>query len=229
MPYIDDLVADKPVLRKVVDWLDDRLDIKGPIDYQLNKNVYAPTITWTNCFGGISFTLFGVQVLTGILLAFYYQPGSDTSYESIKYIMDTVHLGWLIRSIHAWSANLLIGTVFFHMARVYFAGAYKPPREFNWIVGIVLLVLTILIAFTGYLLPWNQLAYWASQVGTHIAGTPPLAGPYVEYFLKGGEDLTTATINRFYALHMLVLPVLIAVMIGAHLLMIRRQGPSGGL
>ena len=208
--------------------LDKRLSLKDAIEKALKKPV-PKHVNWMFCFGGITFLLFIVQIGTGILLSLYYKPSPENAYESIQYIMNEVRLGWLIREVHAWSANLMILALFFHMLRVFFYGAYKSPRELNWIAGIFLMFITLTFGFTGYLLPWDQLSYWATTVGTEIAGGIPWMGKYILYVMRGGENITGTTLSRFYTLHVIVLPWVAAVFLGTHFLMIRRQGISGPL
>jgi quinol-cytochrome oxidoreductase complex cytochrome b subunit len=159
-----------------------------------------------------------------VLLTLYYRPSPDGAYQSVLYIMNEVRFGWLIRSIHAWSANLMITLCVLHMLRVFLQAAYKKPRELTWIVGVVLLTLTMGFGFTGYLLPWDQRAYWATTVGTEIAGSVPFIGEYLRRFLRGGDSLSGATLSRFYGIHTLVLPLSIALFVGIHLLLIHQQG-----
>jgi len=176
--------------------------------------------------GGIALFLFLVQVTTGLLLVMYYQPGESTSYESVRFIMNNVHFGWLIRSIHSWSANLMVFFVFVHMFSTLFTGAFRKPRELTWITGTLLLFLVMAFGFSGYLLPWNELAYFATKVGTEIAGALPLIGHWLLLLLRGGEDITSATIARFYAFHVSVLPLFLIIILAVHLFLIQIQGMS---
>ena len=158
------------------------------------------------CFGGIALVLFLILAATGILLAVYYQPTPDTAYQSVLNITTHVQFGWWIRSIHRWSAGGMVLLVFVHMLRVFFTGAYKKPRELNWLTGVALLLITMGFGFTGYLLPWDQKAYWATKVGTDIAGSVPVLGHFLLVSLRGGEQISAATLGRFFDLHVLVLP-----------------------
>ncbi len=167
---------------------------------------------------------FMVQVITGVLLVVYYQPTPDAAYGSILFIMNQVSFGWLIRSVHAWSANLMILFCVLHLLRVFFQGAYKRPREVTWGVGFVLLLLTLAFGFTGYLLPWDQRAYWATTVGTEIAGALPGVGQPLDLFLRGGTDITARTLSRFFGVHVLVLPLSVILMLVVHLTMVHQQG-----
>lgn len=235
------------MFKKIIEWLKERIDteqllklfssafIYGALDERLSfrdaleKALKKPIPKFVNfwfCFGGITFFLFINQVITGILLAFYYKPSPTTAYESIKYIMNEVPLGWLIREMHAWGANLMIFSVFIHIGRVFFYKAYRPPRELNWIVGTFLLFMTLTFGFTGYLLPWDQLSYWATTVGTEIAGGVPIIGDFILLILRGSANVSDTTLARFYAIHTLVLPWFITFCLIAHFVMIRRQGIS---
>jgi quinol-cytochrome oxidoreductase complex cytochrome b subunit len=208
--------------------LDQRLDMREGLQKLLKKPVSKHVSFW-HCFGGITFLLFVVQVVTGILLATYYKPSAADAYVSIKFIVNEVPLGWLMRQIHAWGANLMILALFIHMLRVFFQGAYKNPRELNWMVGVVLLLLTIAFGFTGYLLPWDQLSYWGSTVGTEAAGGAPIVGRLLLTLLRGSENVSGDTLTRFYTIHVMVLPWFTAMFLAAHFAMVKRQGIAGPL
>jgi quinol-cytochrome oxidoreductase complex cytochrome b subunit len=210
---------------RVFTWFDRRYRLRGPLEYQLNKRI-PPHLNWTNCFGGITFICFGVQVITGILLAFYYKPTLAEAYPSVLRIMETVPFGAFVRGLHAWTANVMILMAIIHMVKVFWINAYRPPREFTWVSGVFLFFVTITFGFSGYLLPMNQLSYWATTVGTEIAGAFPVVGPYAQSFLVGGAKIGAETLTRFYALHVLVLPAAILVLLVGHFSMIRRQGIS---
>jgi menaquinol-cytochrome c reductase cytochrome b subunit len=165
-----------------------------------------------------------VQAVTGVILAMYYTPDPQSAYQSIQHITNDVTLGWLVRGMHKWGASVFIILMFFHMARVFLFGAYKYPRELNWIVGVLLLVMGMLEGFTGYLLPWDQTAYWATVVGINLNGTAPILGPFLSQFLRGGAEIGTDTIARFYSLHMLLLPGAIIGLILLHLYLVVRLG-----
>ena len=207
----------------VVDFLDDRFEVRR-VAREFADHPVPDHVNWLYCFGGITFLCFLIQAVTGILLAFYYQPTMDTAYSSVLHIMDDVPFGVLIRSLHAWTANIMIIMVIFHMLRVFFHGAYRPPRELNWLTGVFLFFMTITFGFSGYLLPMNQLSYWATKVGTEIAGAIPLVGQYVQAFLLGGEKIGDATLTRFYSIHVIILPITLSVLLAAHFLMVRKQG-----
>jgi cytochrome b6 len=176
--------------------------------------------------GGITLFLVGVQVFTGILLLLYYRPSADEAYESVKFIVSQVEFGWLIRNVHSWSANLLIFMAFVHLFSTLFLRSYRKPRELTWVSGVLLLFLMMGFGFSGYLLPWNELAFFATKVGTGIAGAVPVIGDFTMRFLRAGDDVTGATLTRFYGFHVAVLPALMTVLLGVHLLLIQRQGMS---
>lgn len=177
--------------QKLYAWLDERLGLVGIYKATLDRP--EPKGTWWNTLGSASLFLFVLQGLTGIFLTVYYVPSPDHAYDSVQYIMNGVAYGWLIRGIHHWGASLMVLVVFIHMLRVFFAASYKYPRELTWMVGVFLLLSTLGMGFTGYLLPWNQKAYWATTVGTSIAGTVPFLGPFIERSLRGGVDLSALT------------------------------------
>ncbi len=214
----------KPLSARAVDWIDERFQIVEPIRKMLKKPVPIFATRWMYCLGGITFMLLVIQGITGVLLAFYYKPSPEEAYASIQFIENEVRFGAAIRAIHHWSANGTIIMVVTHLLRVFITGAFKPPRELNWITGVVLFVLTLAFGFTGYLLPWDQRAYWATTVGTGIAGGIPQIGELALVFLRGGWDVTAVTLSRFYALHVLVLPAIIINLLASHFWMIRRQG-----
>jgi quinol-cytochrome oxidoreductase complex cytochrome b subunit len=203
--------------------LDQRLDIKEGLRKLLKKPVPKGLSFW-HCFGGMTFLLFVIQVITGILLAIYYKPSAADAYTSVKFITNSVPLGWLIRQNHAWGANLMIITLFIHMGRVYFQGAFKNPRELNWMVGVVLLFLTLGFGFTGYLLPWDQRSYWGTTVGTEVAGGVPFIGKYLLILLRGSLNVTGDTLTRFYSVHVLILPWITALFLAVHFAVVKRQG-----
>lgn len=207
---------------RAMGWIQERIDVDEIVGYALHVEI--PEGVRTYFLGGMTLFFLGVQVFTGILLTLYYRPSPDTAYESILYIMNEVRFGWLIRSIHAWGANLMIVSCILHMVRVFLQGAYKPPREITWMAGVVLLLVTMGFGFTGYLLPWDQIAFWATTVGTEIAGSVPLIGDLALRFLRNGTDVSGLTLTRFYGIHTLVLPVSVGLFVGLHLLIIHQQG-----
>jgi cytochrome b6 len=210
----------------VVTWLDARLGISDAIAFLRHKTVPLGRHTIWYYFGGVSLFLFGIQVATGLLLLFYYKPGIDSSYESVQFIVTRVPFGWLMRSLHSWSANLMVFAVFVHMFSVYFLQAYRPPRELTWLTGMALLGLTMTFGFSGYLLPWNELAFFATKVGTDIAAVVPIIGPPMARLLRGGDEVGAATLTRFFGFHVAMLPVAFFAVLGVHLLLIQRQGMS---
>ncbi len=214
------------VLRNMRNWLYERLEWDDLIAPLRKKTVPLHRLSYWYFLGGITLFLFVIQVLTGILLLLYYRPGANEAFESVQYIMTQVQFGWLIRSIHSWSANLMIFTAFAHMFSVLFLKAYRKPRELTWISGVILLVLAMGFGFSGYLLPWNTLAFFATKVGTDIAGQVPFIGHPIMIFLRGGEEVTGATLTRFFGFHVAVLPGLVTVLITFHLLLVQRQGMS---
>ena len=221
--------ADRNWRTRVGDWFDERFDVRIPLEAFLKKPVPKHAIRWYFCLGGITFALFLIQGVTGILLSLYYRPTPGEAYESILFIMNNVRFGWLIRSIHSWSSTLMIAFCVAHMLRVFITGSYKNPRELNWVAGMVLLLLTLAFGFTGYLLPWDQKALWGSTVGSEIVGIIPGIGSWLLGLLRGGMEITGLTLTRFYGIHMLVLPVLVVVFLAIHFIIIRRQGISGPL
>jgi len=212
------------MFQKTFNWLDERLGLKTVYDTVLDRKV--PKVNWWFTLGSASLFLFLLQGITGIMLTIYYVPSPDHAYDSIQYIMTGVSFGWLIRGIHHWGASLMVLIVFFHMLRTYLFGAYKYPREFTWVTGVLLLLLTLGMGFTGYLLPWNQRAYWATTVATSIAGTVPFIGNFINYVLRGGTDLSAVTLARFFSVHIWWFPAIIAALIGVHLYMVIRLGIS---
>ena len=210
--------------KKLYAWLDERLGLADLYRSILDRP--EPKGNWWNTLGSASLFLFVVQAATGIFLTVYYTPSPDHAYDSIQYIMTGVAFGWLIRGIHHWGATLMVLVVFIHMVRVFVTASYKYPRELTWVIGVGLLLLTLGMGFTGYLLPWNQQAYWATTVGTSIAGTVPFLGPFIQSALRGGTDLSALTLSRFFAAHIWMLPALLLGLIGVHLYLIIRHGES---
>lgn len=178
------------------------------------------------CFGGITFFLFLMLAATGFFMTIYYIPSPAQAYDSVDYMTYNIPMGRIVRGVHHWSANLMIITIFLHMIRVFIYGAYKKPREINWITGVMLFSLVLAFGFTGYLLPWDQKAYWATLVGSSILGTVPVIGEYISLILRGGSELGALTLARFYALHVIFLPIATVCLLIGHFLMIRRQGIS---
>jgi ubiquinol-cytochrome c reductase cytochrome b subunit len=203
-------------------WLEQRTRSRELISALLHVRIPAEARTFY--FGGSALFLFGIQVATGTLLALYYKPTPAAAYDSVLNIMSEVSFGWLIRSVHHWAANLMILVVVLHLLRVVSQAAYKYPRELTWLFGIGLFGITMVFGFTGYLLPWDQRAYWATVVGTEIAGFVPIVGEQLLILLRGGLDVTEATMSRFFGLHVLVLPLALVAFLAAHLVLVHQLG-----
>jgi len=206
-----------------LDWVEERTGLVGGVKYFLFRNV-PHDVNWMQTLGAATLTAFLVQAVTGVFLAMYYKPDPENAYASIQNITHHVTLGWLVRGMHKWGASVFIILMFLHMFRVFLFGAYKYPRELNWIVGVLLLVFGMLEGFTGYLLPWDQTAYWATAVGINLNATGPFVGPYLGDFLQGGSQIGPDTIARFYSMHMLLIPGGIIALIGLHLYLVVRLG-----
>jgi cytochrome b6 len=207
-------------------WLNERYGLDAVISFAQKKTVPVHRESVWYYFGGVTLFLFLIQVFTGILLLLYYRPGADSSFESLQFILTQVQFGWLIRSIHSWSANLMVLAAFIHMFSNFFTQSYRMPREFTWLSGMVLFLLSFGFGFSGYLLPWNELAFFATKVGTDIAGAVPLIGKPLLIFLRGGEDVTGATLSRFFGFHVAVLPMVFTLILGLHLIFVQVQGMS---
>jgi quinol-cytochrome oxidoreductase complex cytochrome b subunit len=189
---------------------------------------HALRVTYTFCLGGLSFFFFLVLTVTGALLMFYYVPSVDQAYENIRDLDTTVSFGILLRNMHRYAAHAMVISVFLHMMRVFYTGSYKPPREFNWVIGVGLLTLTFLLSFTGYLLPWDQLALWAITVGTEIGGSAPFVGSQVNMLLRGDYEIGQSALVRFYTLHVIFLPLAAAFLMAVHFWRIRKDGGISG-
>ncbi|MBI5300744.1 MAG: cytochrome b N-terminal domain-containing protein [Chloroflexi bacterium] len=209
-------------IQAIFEWFDERMAIRSLVATSLH--VVIPRSAHTYYLGGITLFLFVNQAVTGILLSLYYQPTPDAAYNSILYIMNQVNFGWLIRSVHAWGANLMIVFCILHLIRVVVQGAYKNPREITWMAGMGLLFLTLGFGFTGYLLPWDQRAFWATTVGTEIASAVPVIGDAIRDFLRAGSEVSALTLSRFLGVHMLILPASLIGLLAVHLLIIHQQG-----
>jgi quinol-cytochrome oxidoreductase complex cytochrome b subunit len=208
------------------EWLDERLSISALSEIARKKELPVHRYSIWYYFGGMTLFLFVVQVATGILLLLYYRPSAENAFESVQFIVTEVQFGWLIRSIHSWSANLMIATLFIHLFSVFFLRAYRRPREMTWVSGVVLLFIAICFGFSGYLLPWNKLAFFATKVGTEIAGVIPIVGHPMLRFLRGGDDVTGATLTRFFGFHVAVLPATATVFLAVHVLLVQLHGMS---
>jgi cytochrome b6 len=214
------------VREKVEGFLEERAGLSAVVELGKHKRVPLHRHTIWYYMGGMTLFLFGIQVATGILLLLYYRPSADQAFESVQFIMTKVQFGWLVRSMHSWSANLLVFILYLHMASVFFMKAYRRPRELTWLTGVALLALMMTFGFSGYLLPWNTLAFFATQVGTEVAGSVPLAGPFMLRLLRGGAQVTGGTLTRFYGFHVAVLPALATAILGIHLILVQKHGMS---
>jgi quinol-cytochrome oxidoreductase complex cytochrome b subunit len=212
-------------VRSVSGWLSDRLPVSGsqireltnePVPYHLKR--------WWFALGGTPAYLFVIQIVTGILLAFYYRASPEGAYESVRYITHDATFGWYLRSVHKWAATLMIAAVVLHQMRVYFTGAYRKPREINWMVGMFLLICTLMTGFTGYSLVYEQLSFWGATVGANIADTVPVFGPFMKNMMLAGDAYNERTLSRFFILHAAVLPVAMVLLITLHIVIIRLQG-----
>jgi cytochrome b6 len=211
---------------RVRTWLDERIGLEDFVAIARHKRVPVHRHSFWYYFGGMTLFLFMIQVVTGILLLLYYRPSAEEAYESVQFLMAEVEFGWLIRSIHAWSANLMVFALFVHLFSVLLMRAYRPPREISWVSGVVLMGLALGFGFTGYLLPWNELAFFATKVGTEITGAVPVAGDFLLRLLRGGPEVTGATLTRFYGIHVAVLPAITTLVLGLHLYLVQRHGMS---
>lgn len=211
---------------KIWQWFDHRLGLADITGLAKKKEIPLHRHTIWYYVGGMTLFLFLIQVGTGILLLLYYRPSAGEAYESIQFLMTEVQFGWLIRSIHSWAANLMIFTVFVHLFSVLFLKAYRAPREITWVSGMALLVLSLAFGFTGYLLPWNELAFFATRVGTQIPEVVPIIGKFMGRLLRGGDDVTSATLTRFYGIHVAILPALTTFWLVLHLFMVQKHGMS---
>jgi quinol-cytochrome oxidoreductase complex cytochrome b subunit len=213
-------------LSRVRAFFDERLGLEVLRALAGKKHVPVHACSPFYYFGGMALFLFLVQIVTGVLLALYYKPSPDQAFESVQAIMTEVDFGWLIRSAHSWSANLLIGVLLLHLLTTFMMRAYRRPREMTWVTGILLLGLFMAFGFSGYLLPWNELAFFATRVGTAIVGVVPVVGPQLLLLARGGENVTGDTLARFYALHVTILPLLSFALLGLHLFLVQKHGMS---
>src|SRR3990172_5869994 len=214
------------MLKDIYQWLDDRLRLRPIQDSLLYEPIPGGT-SWIYVFGSVTLFLFFLQLITGMFLVIYYAPTPDHAYESIQFITEEVTFGGFVRGLHHWGASAVMVAVGLHMLQTYLYGAYKPPREMMWVVGVALLLLMLAFGFSGYLLPWDQKAYWATQVGINMVGTVPIVGEMLARIIRGGETLGTLTLGRFFALHVLFLPAMTIALVGLHLFILRRVGPAG--
>jgi menaquinol-cytochrome c reductase cytochrome b subunit len=210
-----------------VDWVDERTSLSGGARWLMFRKVPKGT-NWFYTLGSATMFAFLNQAVTGVFLAMYYDPSPTHAYESARYITNEAFLGEFVRGMHKWGSTVMVILIFLHMARTFFFGAYKYPRELNWVIGVVLLILTMAMSFTGYLLPFDQRSYWATVVGVNINGTGPLIGPYLSDFLSAGPgpQFNATTLSRFYAIHMMLIPGAIVALIGAHLYLVAKLGTT---
>jgi len=227
-----DLLVENAILAPL-DWVDERTGAVRGTKWFLFRNV-PRDVSWAQTLGSAALTAFIVLALTGVILAMYYEPstsidpvsGKPVAYTSIESITNELTLGWLVRGTHRWGASVFIILLFLHMGRVFLFGAYKYPRELTWITGVLILVMGMLMGFTGYLLPWDQTAYWATVVGINLNGTAPFAGPWLAQFLATGPEIGSETLAKWYALHMLAIPGALIALIGVHIYLVTRLGVS---
>jgi cytochrome b6 len=215
-------------MSKVYDWFNDRLEV-GALAEDITSKYVPPHVNIFYCLGGITLTCFLIQFATGFAMTFYYKPSVTEAFDSVRYIMTDVNFGWLIRSVHRWSASMMVLMMILHTFRVYLTGGFKKPRELTWITGVILAVITVVFGVTGYSLPWDQVGYWAVKIVSGVPDAIPVIGGTLVELLRGGQSVGQPTLTRFYSLHTFVLPWLIAVFMLAHFLMIRKQGISGPL
>ncbi len=220
---IKDNAADAAVA--ALGWLDERTAISGTARWVMFRKVPKGT-NWFYTLGTSTMFAFLSQVITGVFLAMYYDPSPNRAYESMRHINNDVWMGQFVHGMHRWGATVMVIFIFLHMGRTFFFGAYKYPRELNWVIGVILVLLTMIMALTGYLLPWDQRSYWATAVGVNVFANAPLAGPYLGDFLRAGPDFGATTLSRFYAIHMLLLPGLIGGLIAAHLYLVIKHGTT---
>ena len=192
--------------------------------HPVKVNVRAIRFTRTFYLGGMASATFGILIVTGIFLMFYYHPSVPRAYEDMKDLEFVVYMGLFLRNLHRWGAHAMVALVLLHMVRVFFAGAYRPPREFNWVIGVLLLLVTILLSYTGYLLPWDQLAYWGVTVGTNMADSMPWLGQHIKFLLLGGREVNENALLRFYVLHCVVLPFVAVLLLSIHIWRVRKDG-----
>lgn len=209
----------------VAGWVDSRTNATGIFTAMMSRHVPKGT-NWFYTLGSATMFIFAMQAITGVFLSMYYTPSATQAYASITHMTNEVFMGEFVRGLHKWGASLMIILIFLHMARTFFFGAYKYPRELNWVIGVVLLILTTVMGLTGYLLPFDQRSFWATIVANNITASGPVVGPYLADFLRAGPDFSATTLSRFYALHMMVVPGLIAALIGAHLFLVVKLGTT---
>ena len=206
-------------------WLDERAGTRSVFSALFLRKI--PKVNWAYTLGSATLFVVANQFITGILLTIYYVPSPQDAYDTVTYIDSTLPAGWLIRGLHHWGATAMVALVILHMLRVIYHGAYKYPREATWVSGVVLLLLTFAFGFTGYLLPWDQKAYWATTVGTRILEVIPFAGDWLLRVARGGDEVSAVTLTRFFGIHVWVLPALLLLFVAFHLFLVVRIGISG--
>jgi quinol-cytochrome oxidoreductase complex cytochrome b subunit len=214
------------VFKRIYCWIDERVEMHDYIKEKILDKPVPKNINLSFCFGGITFFLFLMLAATGYFMTLYYAPLPEQAYHAVHHITYDIPMGRIVRGVHFWSANLMMATIFLHMIRVFIYGAYKKPRELNWITGVLLLSLVLAFGFTGYLLPWDQKAYWATKVGTSMLRTVPFVGEYALKIMRGGDELGALTLLRFYSLHVIFLPTATICLLIGHFFMIRKHGVS---
>jgi ubiquinol-cytochrome c reductase cytochrome b subunit len=214
------------LVQGVYDWLDDRYHITPLIEKNVTRKQVPRTLGFAACFGGLSLLVFLVQVFTGMLLLMYYKPDPNSAWDSVTFVKSNVSMGWLVQRIHSVGANLMIALVFAHMLRVAYYKIFRKPRELHWISGVLLALLTTVMAFTGYLLPWTQLSYWGAKVGTEVPGAVPVVGSHIVEWVRRGKAISGDTLGFFFSLHIWIMPAVISAFMGMHFAMIRRTGIS---
>ena len=219
-------MSDKSTGKRMFDWFGSRYPIKEMMEYADHKTVPHDRHFLWYFFGGMGLFFFIVQVMTGLFLLLYYRPTAEAAFESVHFIESKAYFGWLIRNVHAWSANLMILSLFVHLFSNWFLKAYRKPRELTWVTGVLLLFISMGFGFSGYLLPWNKLSFFATKVGTEMAASVPFIGEFILVFLRGGEDVTGATLTRFFGFHVAVLPMITAVLLVVHVYFVQAQGMS---
>jgi cytochrome b6 len=212
----------------VFEWFDERLDLQRIVD-DISEKYVPPHVNIFYCLGGLTFTWFIFQIATGFAMTFFYTPTIGEAYSSVQRLLTTVHFGWLIRSVHRWSASMMVLTMILHIFRVYLTGGFKNPRELTWFTGVILAVLTVSFGVTGYSLPWDQVGYWAVKIVRGVPDAIPGVGPAIVELLRGGPSVGQSTLTRFYRLHTFVLPFLTTLFMLMHFILIRKQGISGPL
>jgi len=225
--YLNLLTSNK-FMSNVYDWFQERLEIQAIADDITSKYV-PPHVNIFYCLGGITLTCFIVQVATGFAMTFYYRPTVTEAFSSVEYLMTSVNFGWLIRSVHRWSASMMVLNMILHVCRVYLTGGFKKPRELTWVTGVLLASVTVSFGVTGYSLPWDQVGYWACKIVTGVPDAVPIVGGLIVQVLRGGVSVGQSTLTRFYSAHTFVLPVVAVVLMLTHFIMIRKQGISGPL